>query len=96
MGTYEVNKLILETRLVQLKKDADWWTVGGIYIIIISSFTFGFWFFYTVYPIMILFSGILVLLKGVLLMKSWMKINGEYKKILRADMNSTDHWTPRY
>jgi hypothetical protein len=96
MGTYEVNKLILETRLIQLKKDADWWVVSGFAIMIISGSSFGLFYFFSPYTMLIFFAGILVLLKGFFLMKNWLRINGEYKKIQKTDLNATDHWIPKY
>ncbi len=96
METYEVNKLILETRLVQLKKDADWWIVGGIYLTIIGSFTFSFYYLFMFIPLTIISSGLLVLLKGCSLMRSWMKIRSQYLKLIKSDEKDSMNLVPQY
>jgi len=67
-GTNEVDRLILEVMLVQLKKSADWWLGGGIFLIIWAGIGFPFIFLFSI-PIFVM--GLLILLYGFNLRKKW-------------------------
>jgi hypothetical protein len=76
MSNNNINMLILETQLILLKKDSDWWITGGIAFIVagfinpLSIITFFF------VPFLII--GVLVLIKGISLRLSWENIRKRY------------------
>ena len=84
MNNYEMNKMILEIKLLELRKSAQWWMACGIVLI-------GWGTLYTIsiylMPIAVPFltGGVLVVVKGIFLWMEYSRINQRFQYFMTQD-----------
>ncbi|MFX0198890.1 MAG: hypothetical protein ACFFCW_22445 [Candidatus Hodarchaeota archaeon] len=67
-------ELIFELQLELLKRKSEWWVIGGSIMLIISFLSYPF-FYGAIWLLPLAILGIFVLVEGILLRLSWIKMN---------------------
>jgi hypothetical protein len=67
----DVDRLILEVMMVQLKKSSDWWLGSGIFLLLWACLGFPFIFWFSI-PLAVM--GILIMIYGMELRRKWFNL----------------------
>ncbi len=84
MNNYEMNKMILEIKLLELRKSAQWWIGGGTVLIGLGTL-YSANIFLIFFGMPFLVGGVLVMIKGIFLWMEYSRINQRFQYFMTQD-----------